>query len=192
MILADSQIRELCLKEGMIEPFAESTKGKGIISYGLSSYGYDMRLGGSFKVFHDLNTSIVDPKNFDNNLLNNIYIPKNEDKNWIIMPPRSFALGVSVEKFNLPVDVMGIVLGKSTYARCSLIVNCTPLESGWQGYLTIELVNSSPCPLKVYAYEGIAQIIFFKGEIPCETTYAMKNGKYQNQLEDITLPKVEK
>ena len=169
--------------KGMIEPFADRQVRKGIISYGVSSYGYDMRIADEFKIFTNVNNTIVDPKNFD-------------DKNYVdfkgdtcIIPPNSFALARSVEYFKIPRSVLTVCLGKSTYARCGIIVNVTPFEPEWEGYVTIEISNTTPIPAKIYAYEGIAQVLFFESDEECEVSYADKKGKYQKQKE-LTLAKI--
>jgi dCTP deaminase len=181
-IKPDKWIREQA-KKGMIEPFEESQAGSGIISYGVSSYGYDMRIADEFKVFTNINTTIVDPKSFSTESFVDF-----KGKECII-PPNSFALGKSVEHFNIPRNILGIVLGKSTYARAGIIVNVTPLEPGWRGFVTIEISNTTPLPVKIYANEGIAQVLFLESDEPCEISYADKKGKYQNQT-GIWLPKV--
>lgn len=169
--------------KGMIEPFNENQVRSGVISYGVSSYGYDMRIAEEFKIFTNINNTIVDPKDFD---------PKSfvEFKgDTCIIPPHSFVLGYSVEYYRIPRDVLVICLGKSTYARCGLVVNVTPLEPEWEGHVTIEISNTTPLPAKVYANEGIAQLIFLQGSEVCETSYADKSGKYQAQ-KGITLPRM--
>jgi len=181
MILNDKEILALCQK-GMIKPFIAKQQRKGRISYGLSSFGYDIRVGNEFKIFTNLNNVVVDPKNFSSKS----FIDVKGD--YCIIPPNSFALAKSFEYFNIPDDVFGIAMGKSTYARCGIVTNVTPLEPGWQGYLTIEISNTTPLPAKIYSNEGIIQIIFFKGKRP-KISYKDKKGKYQGQLE-ITLPKV--
>jgi dCTP deaminase len=182
-ILADSQIRDLALNHGMIEPFVEKQTRKGVISYGLSSYGYDARCSPEFKIFTNVDNAIVDPKDFTPNS----FVDRNVDV--CIIPPNSFALTRSVEYFKIPKDVLVICLGKSTYARCGLIVNVTPLEPGWEGHVTLEISNTTPLPAKVYANEGIAQFLFFKGSTPCEISYADRAGKYMGQR-GVTLPKL--
>jgi len=181
MILSDRQIKELALA-GMISPFEEKQKRDGVISYGVSSYGYDFRIGHDFRIFKHREHLLIDPKNFDTSVFEQ-YVG-----NECIIPPNSFILGKSVEYFKMPRDVMGVCVGKSTTARCGLILNVTPIEPGWEGYITIEVSNSTPLPAKIYANEGIAQLLFFKGE-PCEVSYADKKGKYQKQIE-LTLPKI--
>lgn len=182
MVKNDRWIRDMGLK-GMIEPFHESQVREGVISSGVSSYGYDMRISDEFKIFTNINNTIVDPKDFD---------PKSFvdfKGNVCIVPPNSFALGRSVEYFKIPRDVLVICLGKSTYARCGIVVNVTPLEPEWEGHVTIEISNTTPLPAKIYANEGIAQLIFLGGAEPCEISYADKAGKYQAQ-KGITLPRM--
>ncbi|MGB9711200.1 MAG: dCTP deaminase [Thermodesulfovibrio sp.] len=182
MVRNDKWIKEMARK-GMIEPFEEGLVREGVISYGVSSYGYDMRVADEFKIFTNINNTVVDPKNFD---------PKSfvEFKGDVcIIPPNSFALARSVEYFRIPRDVLVICIGKSTYARCGIIVNVTPLEPMWEGYLTIEISNTTPLPAKIYANEGIAQLIFLKAEEECEISYADRKGKYQAQ-QGIVLPKI--
>ncbi len=182
MIKNDRWIREQASK-GMIEPFSENQVREGVISYGVSSYGYDMRIANEFKIFTNINNTIVDPKNFD---------PKSfvDFKGDVcIIPPNSFALGYSVEYFRIPRDVIVICLGKSTYARCGIVVNVTPLEPEWEGHVTIEISNTTPLPARIYANEGIAQLLFLGGEELCEISYADKAGKYQAQR-GVTLPRM--
>ncbi len=182
MIKNDRWIRQMAAK-GMIEPFNDKQVRQGVISYGVSSYGYDMRISDEFKIFTNINSTIVDPKGFD---------PKSfvDFKGDVcIIPPNSFVLGRSVEYFRIPRDVIVICLGKSTYARCGLVVNVTPLEPEWEGHVTIEISNTTPLPAKIYANEGIAQILFLGAEEVCETSYKDKTGKYQAQ-KGITLPKI--
>jgi len=183
MVLSDKEIKKYAEKYGMISPFTASQVRKGVISFGISSYGYDFRIADEFKIFTNVNNAIVDPKNFD---------PKSfvDFKGKIcIIPPNSFVLGRSIEYFKIPREVIGICLGKSTYARCGIIVNVTPLEPCWRGYITVEISNTTPLPAKIYAGEGICQIIFIKGNEPCEISYEDRKGKYQKQ-EGLTLPKV--
>lgn len=182
-ILPDHWIRETALKQGMIEPFTEKLKRDGVISYGLSSYGYDARLADEFMIFTNIDNAIVDPKDFSDNSF------VNRKTDVCIIPPNSFTLCRTVEYFRIPKDVLVICLGKSTYARCGLIVNVTPLEPGWEGHVTLEISNTTPLPAKVYANEGICQFLFFKGSSPCETTYADRSGKYMGQ-KGVTLPKL--
>jgi dCTP deaminase len=169
---------------GMIKPFIPRQVSDGVISYGLGSYGYDIRIGNKFKVFQPLygEPGVVDPKSSENGIWQDF------EGDVCYIPPNSFALGVSLEMFNMPRDVTGLVVGKSTYARCGLIVNITPLEAGWSGYVTMEISNTTPLPAKVYANEGIAQVLFFQSE-PCSVSYADRKGKYQHQR-GITLSKV--
>ncbi len=180
---SDKWIREKSLNDKMIEPFCEEQIGKGVISYGLSSYGYDIRVGNEFKIFTNVNSTVVDPKNFDEGNVIDI------EADVAIIPPNSFALARTVEYFKMPDNVLAICLGKSTYARCGIIVNVTPFEPGFEGHITIEISNTTPLPAKIYANEGIAQVLFFEGDEPCEVTYAHKKGKYQAQT-GITLPRI--
>lgn len=170
---------------GMISPFTEKLTRQGVISYGLSSYGYDARLADEFKVFTNVNNAIVDPKNFSDEC----FVDRKGDT--CIIPPHSFILARTLEYFKIPRDVLVICLGKSTYARCGLIVNVTPLEPEWEGHVTLEISNTTPLPAKVYANEGICQFLFLKGEAPCETSYADRGGKYQWQR-GVTLPKIDR
>ena len=179
----DRWIREMCKKHGMIEPFAEAQVREGVISYGLSSYGYDMRVADDFKVFTNVNSTVIDPKNFDTKSLTDFKGPV------CIIPPNSFALARTVEYFRIPRSVLTITMGKSTYARCGIITNVTPFEPEWEGFATLEISNTSPLPAKIYANEGLAQIMFFEADEPCEVSYADKKGKYQKQTK-ITLPKI--
>lgn len=167
----------------MIVPFVEKQVSNGVISFGLSSYGYDVRVSNKFKIFTNINSTIIDPKNFNANSFVEV------ESDSILIPPNSFALAKSIERFTIPKDVMTICLGKSTYARCGIIVNVTPFEPGWQGWPTLEISNTTPLPAKIYANEGLCQVIFFQSDEPCEVNYESRNGKYQNQVE-ITLPKV--
>ncbi len=167
----------------MISPFCEENVGRGVVSYGLSSYGYDIRVGDEFKIFTNVFNTVIDPKNFD---------PKSvvEFKGEVCyVPANSFALARTVEYFKMPRDVLAICLGKSTYARCGIIVNVTPFEPGFEGHITIEISNTTPLPAAIYANEGIAQVLFLQGDEPCEVSYADKNGKYQRQT-GITLPRI--
>ncbi|MFQ5752076.1 MAG: dCTP deaminase [bacterium] len=182
-IKADKWIKKMALENDMINPFVENQVRESVISYGLSSYGYDVRIAAEFKIFTNLNSTIVDPKNFD---------PKsfvNFQGDVCIIPPNSFALGRTIEYFKIPKNTMTICVGKSTYARCGIITNVTPLEPGWEGHVTLEVSNTTPLPAKIYAGEGIAQILFFESDEPCLTSYADKQGKYQSQI-GVTLPKV--
>lgn len=182
MVKNDRWIKKMA-RRGMIEPFEENLVKEGVISFGVSSYGYDMRVADEFKIFTNINTTLVDPKNFD---------PKSfvEFRGEVcIIPPNSFALARSVEYFRIPRDVLVLCIGKSTYARCGIIVNVTPLEPMWEGFVTIEISNTTPLPAKIYAHEGIAQLIFLKAEEECEVSYADRKGKYQAQ-QGIVLPKI--
>ena len=179
----DKWIKKKALEQRMIEPFEEGQIRNGVISYGTSSYGYDIRVADEFKIFTNINSAIVDPKNFDPRSMVDF---RGE---VCIIPPNSFALGRTVEYFRIPANVLTICLGKSTYARCGIIVNVTPFEPEWEGYVTLEISNTTPLPAKIYANEGIAQVLFFEGDEPCEITYAMKKGKYQGQ-QSIMLPKL--
>lgn len=180
---SDKWIKEKSLKFEMIKPFCEKNIGSGVVSYGLSSYGYDIRVANEFKIFTNIGGTVVDPKNFDEK---NVVDFKGD---ICIVPPNSFALARTVEYFKMPDDVLAICLGKSTYARCGIIVNVTPFEPGFEGHITIEISNTTPLPAKIYANEGIAQVLFLQGDEKCEVSYADKKGKYQNQL-GITLPKI--
>lgn len=182
-LLADHQIRALAQGQGMIEPFVERQKREGVISYGLSSFGYDARTADEFKIFTNVDNALVDPKDFSHQS----FVDRQTD--ICVIPPNSFVLSRTVEYFRIPEDVLVICLGKSTYARCGLIVNVTPLEPGWEGHVTLEISNTTPLPARVYANEGIAQFLFFKGSAPCEVTYADKAGKYMGQR-GVTLPKL--
>ncbi|PSH03456.1 MAG: dCTP deaminase [Acidobacteria bacterium] len=179
----DRWIREMALKKEMISPFCEKQVRNGVISYGLSSYGYDLRVADEFKIFTNVNSAIVDPKKFDERS----FVSVRADS--IMVPPNSFALARSVEYFKIPRDVLTICVGKSTYARCGIIVNVTPFEPEWEGFVTLEISNTTPLPAKIYANEGLCQILFFQGDEPCETSYKDKAGKYQNQT-GIVLPKL--
>jgi dCTP deaminase len=184
MVMSDKWIKKMAKEYGMIEPFEENLVRKGVISYGLSSYGYDFRIADEFKIFTNVASTIVDPKNFDERSFVSV------KGDYCIIPPNSFVLGRSVEYFRIPRDVIGICLGKSTYARCGIIVNVTPLEPGWEGFLTVEISNTTPLPAKIYAWEGIAQVIFIKGNEECEISYKDRKGKYMYQP-GIVIPKVE-
>ena len=182
-IKADRWIKKMALEHGMIEPFEDRQVRAGVISYGLSSYGYDIRVADEFKVFTNINSTVVDPKNFDARS----FVDVRADV--CIIPPNSFALAKTVEYFRIPRDVLTVCVGKSTYARCGLIVNVTPFEPEWEGFVTLEISNTTPLPAKVYANEGIAQVLFFQSDEPCEVSYADKAGKYQKQ-QGLTLPKL--
>ncbi len=162
-------------KEGMIEPFAAKPRRKGVISYGLSAYGYDMRLTNEFRLFSDMQTGVLDPKKVKDDQFTAIKAPS------LLIPPNAFALGRSLEYFRIPRNILALCTGKSTYARCGLVVNVTPLEPEWEGYVTISLANAGPLPLRLYANEGIAQVIFLEATDECRTSYADKKGKYQAQ-----------
>lgn len=180
---ADNWIRKMANEQKMIEPFVENQVREGVISYGVSSYGYDVRVTDEFKVFTNVHSAIVDPKNF---------VPESFvdfKGNVCIIPPNSFVLARTVEYFRIPRNVITMCIGKSTYARCGLIVNVTPFEPEWEGYVTLEISNTTPLPAKVYAFEGIAQVLFFEGDEPCDTSYADRKGKYQKQ-ETIVLPRI--
>ncbi|MCD6034789.1 MAG: dcd [Rickettsiales bacterium] len=183
-VMPDSWIRAMAKEKGMIEPFVESQEREGIISYGLSSYGYDARVSDEFKIFTNVDSAVVDPKQFS-------------DKGFVTrtqsvctIPPNSFALARTVEYFRIPRDVLVICVGKSTYARCGIIVNVTPLEPEWEGHVTLEFSNTTPLPAKIYAGEGACQFLFLQGAGICEVSYADKGGKYQGQ-QGVTLPKID-
>ena len=182
-VLSDRWIKKMAQEKEMIKPFVPEQKRGKIISYGLSSFGYDARVSNEFKIFTNVNSEIVDPKNFKSTS----FVTKKSTE--CIIPPNSFALASTVEYFKIPKDVLVICLGKSTYARCGIIVNVTPLEPGWTGHVTLEFSNTTPLPAKIYANEGIAQFIFLKGNELPEITYADRNGKYMGQT-GVTLPKV--
>ncbi|HEU5451060.1 MAG TPA: dCTP deaminase [Terriglobales bacterium] len=182
-IKSDRWIRKMALEHDMINPFTEKQVKAGVISYGLSSYGYDLRVADEFKIFTNVNNALVDPKNFDERS----FVTVTSD--CAIVPPNSFALARSVEYFKIPRDVLTICVGKSTYARCGIIVNVTPFEPEWEGFVTLEISNTTPLPAKVYANEGLCQILFFQSDEQCETSYADRRGKYQAQ-KGIVLPKL--
>ncbi|WP_010300477.1 dCTP deaminase [Candidatus Odyssella thessalonicensis] len=182
-ILPDTWIREQSLRHGMIEPFVEKQVREGVISYGVSSYGYDARVAPEFKIFTNVNNAIVDPKSFSETS----FVEKETD--ICIIPPNSFVLARTVEYFRIPRDVLVICLGKSTYARCGIIVNVTPLEPEWEGHVTLEFSNTTPLPAKIYANEGVCQFLFLKGTSDCEVSYADRQGKYMGQR-GVTLPKL--
>ena len=183
MIKSDRWIRRMAVEKGMIKPFEDRQVRKGGISYGLSSYGYDIRIADEFKIFTNINTTIVDPKSFDPRSFVDV------QGEVAVIPPNSFALGRSVEYFKIPRNVLTICVGKSTYARCGVITNVTPFEPEWEGYVTLEISNTTPLPAKIYANEGIAQVLFFESDEACETSYADRQGKYQGQ-QGIVLPTV--
>ena len=182
-IKSDRWIRRQAEENGMIEPFEEGQVREGVISYGLSSYGYDMRVADEFRIFHNALAPVVDPKAFDDRS----FVEHQGDD--CIIPPNSFALARSVEYFRIPRDVMTITVGKSTYARCGIITNVTPFEPEWEGYVTLEISNTTPLPAKVYSNEGIAQVLFFQADEACETSYADRKGKYQGQT-GVTTPRL--
>jgi dCTP deaminase len=182
-IQSDRWIREQALKHRMIEPFSEKQVAGNVISFGVSSYGYDLRVSDEFKIFTNVNSAIIDPKAFDERS----FVSVQADS--VIIPPNSFALARSIEYFRIPRDVLTICVGKSTYARCGIIVNVTPFEPEWEGFVTLEISNTTPLPAKVYANEGLCQILFFRADEPCETSYADRKGKYQKQ-QGIVLPKL--
>jgi dCTP deaminase len=185
-ICSDTWIAQMAREHGMIEPFVETqvreNRGQKLISYGLSSYGYDIRVSRHFRIFTNVYGCIVDPKKFNTRSLVEI------EDDVCVIPPNSFVLALSVERFWIPRNVLTICVGKSTYARCGIIVNVTPFEPEWQGQAVLEISNTTPLPAKVYANEGIAQVLFFQGESPCEVSYRDRSGKYQGQ-DSIVLPK---
>jgi dCTP deaminase len=183
VIKSDRWIRQQAPERGMIKPFEDRQVRKGGISFGLSSYGYDIRIADEFKIFTNINNSIVDPKAFDPRSFVDF------QGEVALIPPNSFALGRSVEYFKIPRNVLTICVGKSTYARCGIITNVTPFEPEWEGYVTLEISNTTPLPAKIYANEGIAQVLFFESDEACETSYADRQGKYQGQ-QGIVLPTV--
>ena len=182
-IKSDRWIRKMALEHDMINPFNDRQIRQGVISYGLSSYGYDLRVADEFKIFTNVNSAIVDPKNFDQRSFIDVKGPS------VLIPPNSFALARSVEYFKIPRDVLTICVGKSTYARCGIIVNVTPFEPEWEGFVTLEISTSTPLPAKIYSNEGLCQILFFQGDEPPDVSYKDKAGKYQSQS-GIVLPKL--
>ncbi|HET7871436.1 MAG TPA: dCTP deaminase [Terriglobales bacterium] len=182
-IKSDRWIRKMAQEHGMITPFSDRQVREGVVSYGVSSYGYDLRVADEFKIFTNVNSAIVDPKKFDERSFVSVQAAS------VLVPPNSFALARSVEYFKIPRDVLTICVGKSTYARCGIIVNVTPFEPEWEGFVTLEISNSTPLPAKIYSNEGLCQILFFQGDEPCETSYKDKAGKYQMQS-GIVLPKL--
>ncbi|MBF0563392.1 MAG: dCTP deaminase [Alphaproteobacteria bacterium] len=182
-VMPDSWIREMAHHSGMIDPFQEKLQRDGVISYGLSSYGYDARVSREFKIFTNVDSAIVDPKDFSQKSF------VDRDGDICIIPPNSFALARTVKYFRIPRDVLVICLGKSTYARCGIIVNVTPLEPEWEGHVTLEFSNTTPLPAKIYAMEGACQFIFLKADRVCEVSYGDRAGKYQNQ-QGVTLPRL--
>jgi dCTP deaminase len=182
-VKSDKWIRKMAVEHRMIEPFSEKQVRDGVVSYGLSSYGYDVRIADEFKIFTNINSTIVDPKSFDTRS----FVDFKGDV--CIIPPNSFALARTVEYFRIPRSVITVCVGKSTYARCGIIVNVTPFEPEWEGIVTLEVSNTTPLPAKIYANEGIAQVLFFESDEICETSYADKKGKYQAQ-QALTLPRM--
>ncbi len=182
-IKSDRWITRMANEHRMIEPFVETQVRNGVISYGLSSYGYDIRVADEFKIFTNINNTLIDPKAFDPRSFIDLKAAE------CIVPPNSFALARTIEYFRIPRDVLTVCLGKSTYARCGIIVNVTPFEPEWEGTATLEISNTTPLPAKIYANEGIAQVLFFQSDEVCQTSYADKKGKYQTQRE-VTLPKI--
>ena len=182
-IMPDSWIKKMAKENNMIQPFADEQKKNGVISFGVSSYGYDARVSDEFKVFTNVNNALVDPKNFSEESF------KERKAESCIIPPNSFVLARTVEYFKIPRDVLVICLGKSTYARCGIIVNVTPLEPEWEGHVTLEFSNTTPLPARVYANEGACQFLFLKGDIACDISYLERSGKYMGQR-GVTLPKL--
>jgi dCTP deaminase len=182
-VKSDRWIRRMSLEQKMIEPFVDRQVREGVISFGVSSYGYDMRVADEFRIFTNVNSTTVDPKQFDARS----FVEYKGDV--AIIPPNSFALGRSVEYFRIPRNVLTLCVGKSTYARCGIIVNVTPFEPEWEGYVTLEISNTTPLPAKIYANEGLCQVIFFESDEPCEVSYKDKKGKYQSQG-GIVLPRI--
>jgi dCTP deaminase len=182
-IKSDRWIRRMAQEHRMIEPFVDDQVRAGVVSYGLSSYGYDIRVADEFKIFTNINNTVIDPKSFDPRSFVDI------QADVCIVPPNSFALGRTIEYFRIPRDILTICLGKSTYARCGIIVNVTPFEPEWEGFVTLEISNTTPLPAKIYANEGIAQVLFLQGDEPCERSYADTKGKYLKQT-GVTLPKI--
>ena len=182
-IMPDSWIKKMAIERKMIDPFVENQVAKNVLSYGLSSYGYDARVSSSFKIFTNVNSATVDPKNFSESSF------VDRDVDYCIIPPNSFALAKTVEHFKIPRETLVICVGKSTYARCGIIVNVTPLEPEWEGHVTLEFSNTTPLPAKIYANEGAAQFLFLQGVENCELSYSDRKGKYMHQ-KDVTLPKL--
>jgi dCTP deaminase len=182
-IKSDRWIRRMARDHAMIEPFEDRQVRQGVISYDVSSYGYDMRVAREFRIFTNVLNSVVDPKAFDPRSFVEF------EGDVCIVPPNSFALARTIEYFRIPRDVLTVCLGKSTYARCGIIVNVTPFEPEWEGHVTIEISNTTPLPAKIYANEGIAQVLFFQSDEPCEISYGDKKGKYLRQQE-VTLPRI--
>ena len=182
-IVPDFRIRDYAVNQKMIVPFTDKQVRDGVISYGLSSYGYDIRVADEFKIFTNVNSAIVDPKQFDPRSMVDF------KGDICVIPPNSFALAKTVEYFRIPRNILTICVGKSTYARCGIIVNVTPFEPEWEGFVTLEISNTTPLPARIYANEGIAQVLFFESDQPCEISYADRKGKYQKQG-DIMLPRL--
>jgi dCTP deaminase len=182
-IKSDKWIRKMALEHKMIEPFVDEQVRQGVVSFGLSSYGYDIRVADEYKVFTNINNTVIDPKGFDPRSFVDI------KADVCIVPPNSFALARTIEYFRIPRDVLTVCLGKSTYARCGIIVNVTPFEPEWEGTVTLEISNTTPLPAKIYSNEGIAQVLFFQSDEVCERSYADKHGKYLKQ-QGVTLPKI--
>jgi len=182
---ADRWIKEQAISHKMIEPFVDGQVGEGVISYGVSSYGYDLRVADEYKIFTNAYSTMVDPKKFDPKSFVDVH-----GQGECIVPPNSFALARSIEYLRIPRNVLTVCLSKSTYARCGIVVNVTPFEPGWEGYVTLEISNTTPLPARIYSNEGICQVLFLEGDEPCETSYADRKGKYQNQPALITLPRV--
>ncbi len=179
----DHWIRKMAQEHGMIDPFVEGQVREGVISYGLSSYGYDLRVADEFRIFTNINSTIVDPKDFRDELMVNF------KGDVCIIPPNSFALARSIEYFRIPRSVLTITVGKSTYARAGIVTNVTPFEPGWEGHVTLEISNTTPLPAKIYANEGLAQVVFFEADEECEVSYADRKGKYQGQR-GVTPPRI--
>ncbi len=182
-VMPDHWIRRMALEHGMIQPFVDRQERAGVVSYGLSSYGYDARLADEFRIFTNVESAVVDPKDFRSES----FVEKKTDVCTI--PPNSFALARTVEYFRIPRDIIVVCLGKSTYARCGIIVNVTPLEPEWEGHVTLEISNTTPLPARVYANEGICQFLFLRGDSPPEVSYADRGGKYMRQT-GVTLPRL--
>ena len=182
-IKSDRWIKKMALEHRMIEPFVDSQTGAGVVSYGVSSYGYDIRVADDFKVFTNVYNTVVDPKNFDPKSFVDI------KADVCVIPPNSFALARTIEYFRIPRDILTVCVGKSTYARCGIIVNVTPFEPEWEGFVTLEISNTTPLPAKIYSNEGIAQVLFFQSDEVCAVSYKDKKGKYQAQR-GVTLPKI--
>jgi dCTP deaminase len=184
-IMPDHWIRKMAEERGMIEPYVETLNREGVISYGVSSYGYDARVADEFKIFTNVDSAVVDPKDFSDKG----FVDRQTDV--CVIPPNSFVLARTVEYFRIPRDVLVICVGKSTYARCGIIVNVTPLEPEWEGHVTLEFSNTTPLPAKIYANEGACQFLFLKADSPCDISYGDRKGKYMHQ-KGVTLPRVEK